>query len=53
MHKANIMKKADGLFLESTQEVAKQFPTVEYEVIVITHSPAKLRQLSLWFNFRR
>ena len=26
------MKKADGIFLESCQEVAKQFPQIGYEV---------------------
>ena len=28
VHKANIMKKADGIFLESCQEVAKLYPQV-------------------------
>ena len=28
VHKANIMKKADGIFLESCQEVAKQYSQV-------------------------
>ncbi len=35
VHKANIMKKADGIFLESCAEVAKAFPTVEYEEVIV------------------
>jgi hypothetical protein len=31
VHKANIMKKADGIFLESCQAVAKKYPQIEYE----------------------
>ena len=31
VHKANIMKKADGLFLESCREVARRYPKVKYE----------------------
>jgi isocitrate dehydrogenase (NAD+) len=35
VHKANIMKKADGLFLESCQKVAKEFPGIEYQEIIV------------------
>lgn len=35
VHKANIMKKADGIFLESCAEVAKAFPQVEYEEVIV------------------
>lgn len=35
VHKANIMKLADGLFLECTREVAKKYPTVKYEEMII------------------
>ncbi len=31
VHKANIMKFADGLFLKTAQEVAKEHPAVEFE----------------------
>jgi isocitrate dehydrogenase (NAD+) len=31
VHKANIMKFSDGLFLKTAQEVAKQYPDVEFE----------------------
>ncbi len=29
------MKKADGLFLESCQEAAKQFPQIGYEEVIV------------------
>jgi isocitrate dehydrogenase (NAD+) len=31
VHKANIMKFSDGLFLRTAQEVAKQYPDVDFE----------------------
>jgi isocitrate dehydrogenase (NAD+) len=31
VHKANIMKLTDGLFLESARQVAKEFPDVEFD----------------------
>ncbi len=35
VHKANIMKKADGLFLECCREVAGEFPGIAYEEIIV------------------
>ncbi len=35
VHKANIMKLSDGLFLECTRRVAKDFPDVEYREMII------------------
>ncbi|GAB2267542.1 Isocitrate dehydrogenase [NAD] regulatory subunit 3, mitochondrial [Dionaea muscipula] len=35
VHKANIMKLADGLFLESCREVAKSYPAIEYSEIIV------------------
>src|SRR5207244_4726330 len=34
-HKANIMKFSDGLFLRTAQEVAKDYPDVEFEDRII------------------
>jgi isocitrate dehydrogenase (NAD+) len=34
-HKANIMKISDGLFIESTRKVAKRFPEIEYEELIV------------------
>lgn len=35
VHKANIMKMADGLFLESCREVAQRYPAIEYEEVIV------------------
>ncbi|MBM4446537.1 MAG: isocitrate/isopropylmalate dehydrogenase family protein [Chloroflexi bacterium] len=34
-HKANILKFSDGLFLATAREVAKEYPTIEFEDVVI------------------
>ncbi|MCS7211844.1 MAG: isocitrate/isopropylmalate family dehydrogenase, partial [Chloroherpetonaceae bacterium] len=35
VHKANIMKLADGLFLKCCQEVAKDYPEIQYDEIIV------------------
>eukprot|EP00850_Spirogloea_muscicola_P017957 SM000159S01788 [mRNA] locus=s159:201049:203760:+ [translate_table: standard] len=35
VHKANIMKLADGLFLESCREVAKNYPSIKYNEVIV------------------
>jgi isocitrate dehydrogenase (NAD+) len=35
VHKANIMKQADGLFLEAVQAVAQEFPEIAYEEVIV------------------
>jgi isocitrate dehydrogenase (NAD+) len=35
VHKANIMKLADGLFLESCREVATKYPGIQYSEIIV------------------
>ena len=35
VHKANIMKLADGIFLDATREVSKKYPQIEYEEMII------------------
>lgn len=35
VHKANIMKLTDGLFLNCTREVAKKFPDIHYDEVII------------------
>jgi isocitrate dehydrogenase (NAD+) len=35
VHKANIMKLSDGLFLESTRIVARDYPDIEYEERIV------------------
>lgn len=38
VHKANIMKSADGLFLECCTEVAKQYPFIEFETMIVDNT---------------
>jgi len=38
IHKANIMKMSDGLFLTSIRAVAKQFPEIEYKELIIDNA---------------
>ncbi len=35
VHKANIMKKSDGLFLDSVRQVAKDYPEITYKEIIV------------------
>ena len=38
IHKANIMKLSDGLFLTSTRAVAEQYPDIEYKELIIDNA---------------
>ena len=38
IHKANIMKLSDGLFLTSTRKVAEQYPGIEYKELIIDNA---------------
>ncbi len=35
VHKANIMKRADGLFLECCRAVAAEYPAIEYQELIV------------------
>eukprot|EP01083_Nonionella_stella_P057545 151018_1 len=35
VHKANIMKKADGLFLDCVREVSEKYPRIHYEEVIV------------------
>jgi isocitrate dehydrogenase (NAD+) len=35
VHKANIMKKSDGLFLDSVRKVAAEYPDIAYKEIIV------------------
>jgi isocitrate dehydrogenase (NAD+) len=35
VHKANIMKKSDGLFLNSCRTIAREFPEINYKEIIV------------------
>jgi len=38
IHKANIMKLSDGLFLRSVRAVAAQFPAIEYKDLIVDNA---------------
>jgi isocitrate dehydrogenase (NAD+) len=38
IHKANIMKLSDGLFLKSVRTVAAQFPRIEYKELIVDNA---------------
>jgi len=42
IHKANIMKLADGLFLRCCRETAQQFPQVAYKEIIVDNASMQL-----------
>ena len=44
VHKANIMKRTDGLFLEVSREVAKEYPDVEFEDRIVDNMCMQLVQ---------
>ncbi len=42
IHKANIMKLSDGLFLKCCREVASQFPEVQYSELIVDNACMQL-----------
>lgn len=42
VHKANIMKLGDGLFLRSCQEIAKLYPNIELETMIVDNTTMQL-----------
>ena len=42
VHKANIMKLADGLFLECVRKAAREAPEIEYEEIIVDNACQQL-----------
>ncbi|MDW8366726.1 MAG: isocitrate dehydrogenase (NAD(+)) [Abditibacteriales bacterium] len=42
VHKANIMKLSDGLFLKACQKVAKRYPDIQYEEAIVDAACMKL-----------
>ena len=42
VHKANIMKITDGLFLESVREIASDYDDIEYEEIIVDNMAMQL-----------
>jgi len=42
IHKANIMKLGDGLFLECCREVSKQYPDIEFNDLIIDNASMQM-----------
>jgi len=42
IHKANIMKKADGLFIECCREVSEKYPDIKYEELIVDNACMQL-----------
>jgi isocitrate dehydrogenase (NAD+) len=42
IHKANIMKLADGLFLRCCREVSEQFPHIKYKELIVDNASMQL-----------
>jgi isocitrate dehydrogenase (NAD+) len=42
IHKANIMKLADGLFLRCAREVAQEYPEIEYKELIVDNASMQL-----------
>lgn len=42
VHKANIMKLGDGLFLRCAREVAKEYPEIEYKELIVDNASMQL-----------
>lgn len=50
IHKANIMKLSDGLFLRSVRAVAAQFPTIEYKEMIVDNACMQIVMDPLQFD---
>jgi isocitrate dehydrogenase (NAD+) len=42
VHKANIMKLSDGLFLRCAREVAREYPDIEYKELIVDNACMQL-----------
>ena len=42
VHKANIMKLGDGLFMRSCQEIAKLYPNIEFDTMIVDNTTMQL-----------
>eukprot|EP00798_Chlamydomonas_sp_ICE-L_P018611 gene18611-25125_t len=42
VHKANIMKAGDGLFLKAVRKVAEKFPSIKYEEMIVDNTCMQL-----------
>ncbi len=42
VHKANIMKLGDGLFMRSCQEISKLYPNIEFETMIVDNTTMQM-----------
>jgi len=42
VHKANIMKKGDGLFLDTCTQVSKRYPKIQFEQMIVDNTAMQL-----------
>lgn len=45
VHKANIMKLGDGLFLRSCEEVAELYPNIKFEKMIVDNTTMQVSQV--------
>lgn len=50
VHKANIMKMTDGLFLKCAREVAERFPEIQYDEMIVDATCMRLVQVPQKFD---
>ena len=50
VHKANIMKLADGLFIECCREISQKYPTIEYEEMIVDNACMQLAKTPQQFD---
>src|SRR5690606_8931787 len=50
VHKANVLRKSDGLFLACIREVAARYPDVEYDEQIIDAMAALLVRDASWLD---
>ncbi len=50
IHKANIMKLSDGLFLRSVRTIAAQFPRIEYKELIVDNACMQIVMDPLQFD---
>jgi len=50
VHKANIMKMVDGLFLEIARETAKKYPTIQFEEMIVDNTCMQLTKTPQQFD---
>jgi isocitrate dehydrogenase (NAD+) len=50
VHKANIMKFSDGLYLEIAREVATEYPDIEFEDRIVDNMCMQLVQKPEWYD---